>query len=313
MAPGGGFAGMSGVASGKAAPLVGGPPGVELHTVVEELPSGAVGEMVPIVLTAIGAAMVPNAPAGANVGADVVVLATDVENVLVASVGVDTGPNGAGTTGAMEGDGSGGTPGDGVAGMVDPGRSDMNDVAGNEDSGTAGAMVVSAASVDALAGTADAVIGVDIDGVKPVVIPATGDTGVSCTTGVPGAICPTGLAQVTAVPGVVGSDANGTGANVVSGVPGWVNAENGLGPLSAELTAAPGIAGRLMAVLPMVDICARQACAPTSRTIVVNSKRRIAIPRLRGNLAGPHLLHRAHRDLAAIRQVDHRIEDHLIA
>ena len=66
---------MSGVASGKAAPLVGGPPGAELHTVVEELPSGAVGEMVPIVLTAIGAAMVPNAPAGANVGADVVVLA----------------------------------------------------------------------------------------------------------------------------------------------------------------------------------------------------------------------------------------------
>src|SRR5580698_9154812 len=105
MAPGGGLAGMSGVASGKAAPLVGGPPGAELHTVVEELPSGAVGEMVPIVLTAIGAAMVPNAPAGANVGADVVVLATDVENVLVASVGVDTGPNGAGTTGAMEGDG----------------------------------------------------------------------------------------------------------------------------------------------------------------------------------------------------------------
>ena len=312
MAPGGGFAGMSGVASGKAAPLVGGPPGVELHTVVEELPSGAVGEMVPIVLTAIGDPMVPNAPAGGNVGDDVVVLATEVENVLVAVIGIDAGTTGAGTTGAREGDGSGGTPSAGVAGMVDPGRSDMNDVAGNEDSGTAGAIVVSAASVDALAGTGDVVVVADIDGSAPVVVPIMGSAGASCTTGVPGVICPTGLAQVTAVPGVVGSDASGTGANVVSGVPGWVNAENGLGPLSAELTTAPGIAGRLIAVLPMVDICARQACAPASRIVVVNSKRRIVIPP-RGILAGPHLLHRAHRDLAAIRQVDHRIEDHLIA
>jgi hypothetical protein len=264
---------MSGVESGKAAPLVGGPPGVELHTVVEELPSGAVGERLPIVLTAIGVAMVPNTPAGGNIGAVVVVPVTDVESVLVTVTGAD-----AGTTGAMEGAGSGGTPGGGAAGMVDPGRSDMNDVAGNNDSGTAGVVVVSAASVDALAGTADAVVGAGIDGVAPVVVPTMGDTGVTCTIGVPGVICPTGLAQVTAVPGIVGSEANGTGANVVSGVPGWVNAENGLGPLSAELTIAPGIAGRLIAVLPMVEIWARQACAPVSRTVVVNSKRRIAIP-----------------------------------
>jgi hypothetical protein len=61
IAPGGGFAGMSGVESGKAAPLVGGPPGVELHTTFEETPSGAVGDTVPVVLATIGVGMVPNA------------------------------------------------------------------------------------------------------------------------------------------------------------------------------------------------------------------------------------------------------------
>jgi hypothetical protein len=61
IAPGGGFAGTSGVESGKAAPLVGGPPGVELHTTFEETPSGAVGDTVPVVLATIGVGMVPNA------------------------------------------------------------------------------------------------------------------------------------------------------------------------------------------------------------------------------------------------------------
>ena len=264
---------MSGVESGKAAPLVEGPPGVELHTVVEELPSGAVGEIFPIVLTAIGVAMVPNTPAGGNVGAVVVVPTIDVESVLVIVTGAD-----AGTTGAMEGAGSGGTPGGGGAEIVDPGRSDMNDVAGNDDSGTAGAVVVSAASVEALAGTADAVVGADIDGVAPVVVPTMGDTGVTCTIGVPGVICPAGAAQVTTVPGIVGSEASGTGANVVSGVPGWVNVENGLGPLSGEVTIAPGIDESPIAVVPMVETCARQTWAPDSRAAVVISKRRIAIP-----------------------------------
>ena len=252
---------MSGVESGKAAPLVEGPPGVELHTVVEELPSGAVGEIFPIVLTAIGVAMVPNTPAGGNVGAVVVVPTIDVESVLVIVTGAD-----AGTTGAMEGAGSGGTPGGGGAETVDPGRSDMNDVAGNDDSGTAGAVVVSAASVDALAGVA------------PVVAPTMGDTGVTCTIGVPGVICPAGAAQVTTVPGIVGSEASGTGANVVSGVPGWVNVENGLGPLSGEVTIAPGIDESPIAVVPMVETCARQTWAPDNRATVVISKRRIAIP-----------------------------------
>ena len=59
--PGGGFAGIAGVESGTAAPLVGGPPGVELHTMVDALPTGDTGDMVPVVLPAIGVGMVPNA------------------------------------------------------------------------------------------------------------------------------------------------------------------------------------------------------------------------------------------------------------
>jgi len=100
---------------------------------------------------------------------------------------------------------------------------------------------------------------------------------VTGTAGVPGAICPVGVAQVTTVPGVVGSEASGTGASVVSGVPGWVVVENGLGPLSGDVTIVPGVDARPMAVVPMVETCARQAPQPNSRMAVVNSKRRIAI------------------------------------
>ena len=92
-------------------------------------------------------------------------------------------------------------------------------------------------------------------------------------------ICPVGVAQVTTVPGIVGSDANGTGASVVSGAPGWVVAENGLGPLSGEVTIVAGVEGRPMAVVPMVETCARQALAPSSSVAIVNSKRCIAIRR----------------------------------
>jgi hypothetical protein len=85
--------------------------------------------------------------------------------------------------------------------------------------------------------------------------------------------------QVTTVPGVVGSDASGIGASVVSAVPGWVVAENGLGPFSGDVTIVPGVDGRPMAVLPMVETCARQTLQPASKMAVdVNSKRRIANP-----------------------------------
>jgi hypothetical protein len=82
--------------------------------------------------------------------------------------------------------------------------------------------------VEEVAGTTD-VGAADIDGIVPVT-PAADGMDVTCTARVPGAICPVGVEQVTAVPGVVGSEASGTGASVVSLAPGWVVAENGLGP-----------------------------------------------------------------------------------
>jgi hypothetical protein len=78
-------------------------------------------------------------------------------------------------------------------------------------------------------GATDAVCAADINGIVPVTT-TVDDMDVTGTAGVPGAICPVGVEQVTAVPGVVGSDASGTGASVVSGAPGCVVAENGLGP-----------------------------------------------------------------------------------
>ena len=83
-------------------------------------------------------------------------------------------------------------------------------------------------------GEADIVGIADVDGAVPAVPPAA-DIEVTCTTGVPGVIWPDGVAQVTTVPGVLGSEASGTGASVVSRAPGWVVAENGLGPLSGEV------------------------------------------------------------------------------
>jgi hypothetical protein len=151
---------MSAVESGKAAPLVGGPPDVELQTVADELPSGDGGDTVPVALL-IGAEMVP--------------------------------------------------------------------------------------------GTAET----DIAG--PVGLP------IGEVAGIPDWSSPDGGAQVTTVPGVVGSEANGTGASVVSAVPGWVTAENGLGPSSGDVTIVPGVDGSPIAVLPMVETCARLALQPNSK------------------------------------------------
>jgi hypothetical protein len=108
--------------SGKAAPLVGGPAGTVLHTVVEELPSGLVGEIFPVVVMPIGAGMVPN----------------DAGDVIMDVEDVEAGPGTADDAGtgiaAMAGDGRGGGAGGGGAGTVEPGKSDMNDVAGCADS-----------------------------------------------------------------------------------------------------------------------------------------------------------------------------------
>lgn len=142
----------------------------------------------------------------------------------------------------------------GCTGMVAPGIVDVKEVVGVAD----------------IAGAAE------IDGVVPIV-PPVADMDVTDTSGVPGPICPDGVEQVTTVPGVVGLEASGSGANVVSGAPDWVAAENGLGPLSGEESIVPGVDGRPMAVVPMVETCARLALQPNSRTTTVNSKRSIAI------------------------------------
>ena len=258
--PGGGFAGIAGVESGKAAPFVGGPPGVELHTVVDELPTGDTGDMVPVVLPAISVGMVPNA-VDDIVAIDDIVVADDivaVGGVIVAVVPVMDGET---VLGVVDGvgpavaavEGGGAAIADDVTGTVEPGKSDINDEAGCADS-KSGAVVVDVEAVTAgIVGAANAGV--------PTAPPAA-DKEVTDTAGVPGVICPVGVEQVTTVPGVVGSEASGTGANVVTGVPGCVVAENGPGPLSGDVTIAPGVDERPMAVLPMVEICARQACNP---------------------------------------------------
>jgi hypothetical protein len=271
--PSGGLLGTSGVESGKAAPLVGGPPGVELHTVVDGLPSGDTGDMVPVVLPTTGVGMVPNAAPGITAVPGIIVVdgiivavlpAIDVETVLGTIDGV--GKDVAVTAG-------GDAPiGDDASGTVVPGKSVINDVAGVADSksGAVEPLVVDVGEVTGTVGAAET------DGIVPVV-PPIADMEVTGTAGVPGAICPVGVEQVTTVPGVVGSEASGTGASVVSGAPGWVVAENGLGPLSGDVTIVPGVDERPMAVLPMVETCARPALQPPSKIAVVNSKRRIAI------------------------------------
>ena len=271
--PGGKFAGISGVESGKAAPLVGGPPGAELHTVVDELPTGDTGDMFPVVLTTIGVGMVPKTVPGIIAVDDLV--ADGIILAVLPALNVETVPGIVDGTGIvlMEGGGEAAAPiADDCTGTVEPGKSVKNDVAGVADS-RSGAVELSAADRGEVAGTTDIV-----GGIVPVV-PLTADMDITVTGGVPGTICPVGVEQVTTVPGVVGSEASGTGASVVSAVPGWVIAENGLGPLSGDVTIAPGVDERPMAVLPMVETCARQAPQPASKiAVVVNSKRRIAIP-----------------------------------
>jgi hypothetical protein len=230
--------------------------------------------MVPVVLPTIGVGMVPNAVAGI-IAADNIVVVDDVIIAGLPGIAVETVPgsvDGVGTGAAMM-EGGGAAVADDDTGIVEPGKSVINDVAGVADS-KSGAVVV---DVEEAAGTADIVDAADIEGVVPIA-PPVADMEVTATAGVPGAICPVGVEQVTTVPGVVGLEASGTGASVVSGVPGWVVAENGLGPLSGDVTIVPGVDARPMAVVPMVETCARLALQPNSRAAPINSKRRIAIP-----------------------------------
>jgi hypothetical protein len=73
--------------------------------------------------------------------------------------------------------------------------------------------VIPAPDADTVFGSA----GVDL---IETVVPPTAEVEVAGTVGIPSAIMPIGVEQVTTVPGIVGSEASGTGAKVVSGTPG---------------------------------------------------------------------------------------------
>jgi hypothetical protein len=201
-----------------------------LHTVVDGLPTEDTGDMVPVVLPTNGVRIVPNAIPGIIVVEDIIlvdgiivaVLGTmDVEAVVgtIDGVGVDVAVAVGSTAAAVRDD---------ATGIVVPKISVANDVAGVADSNSGAVELAVVAARDA-AVRAGVVAAADLGGVVPIVPPVTGMEIIG-TGGVPGAICPVGVAQVTTVPGVVGSEASGTGASVVPGEFGWVVAENGLGP-----------------------------------------------------------------------------------
>ena len=183
--------GTSGVESGKAAPLLGGPPGTELHTTFEGLPSGATGDMVPVVLPLIDVELIVDGPNDIAVvtlvPATVVPSATLVPGVVTMVPGGSIVPCGRITT-------------------VPCGRA--------VPSGTSSPGVPNA---DWLLAPLDVGLAVT----RPDEAICVGDAKVVCAD--------TGE-QLMLVPGAVGSRASGTGANVVTGAAGWVVAENGLGP-----------------------------------------------------------------------------------
>jgi hypothetical protein len=203
--------------------------------------------MFPVVVMTIGVGMVPNGAAGVII---------DVETALGAI-------DGAGTANAvMEGDGG-----------TCIRRGSCAGIATTEAVGIT-MTVLPFVEVEELAGTAGVVGAATTAGIVPIV-PAIDDREVTGTAGVPGVIWLVGVEQVTTVPGIVGSEASGTGASVVSGAAGWVVAENGPGPLSGEVTIVPGVDESPMAVEPMVETCATPAWELNSRAVAMNSKRRI--------------------------------------
>jgi hypothetical protein len=151
---------------------------VELHTVVEALPSGDTGDMVPVVLTAIDEGMVPSGVDGIVVVDDIVVAGvpgTDVETALVAVDGAGTG------AGVIEGNDEGGAA-DGGTGTVESGKTVMADVSGCWEN-VNGAI--------AIGGSADVVGAAETNGDVPIVVPVADMEGVvetAVTVGVPGAV-----------------------------------------------------------------------------------------------------------------------------
>jgi hypothetical protein len=102
---------------------------------VDGLPSGDTGDMVPVVLPTIAVGMVPNAVVGI-IAVDVIVV---VAGVIVAVLPAMDGETVLGTAdgvgmGVVATEGGGAIIPDDETGTVEPGKSDINDVAGCADS-----------------------------------------------------------------------------------------------------------------------------------------------------------------------------------
>lgn len=130
---------------------------------------------------------------------------------------------------------------------------------------------VSGVSVAALVPIEGAAIVPSADGVDWVVVIAIVDIGLAVRV----VTCAASGEQLTLVPAMVGSSASGTGARVVTGVPGSAAAENGLGPVRGDDTIVPGVDGIPMAVVPMVETCARQPLPPSSNTVIAQNTDRM--------------------------------------
>lgn len=246
---------MAGVDSGKLAPLIEDVAVLVLQPVGVEFPS-AVTAIVPVVLPLPGA----NGVVVGGVSGIVVVVAIVPIAAVVAAVVAMLVDSGAAVT-------SGGT---GIGGAV-----------------TSPSVAVEVADTAATgAGCAASVVG-------PPMVPSAGVDAIVAAVGVTATGAVAGKAvvadagsveQLTLVPGVVGSRASGSGASVVSSAPGWVAAENGLGPFSGDDTIAPGVDEIPIAVVPMVETCATQAVPPSSSAAVAHNRRRIIVSR---QLVGP--------------------------
>jgi hypothetical protein len=170
-------------------------------------------------------------------------------------------------------------------------------------SGVIGAMVPVALQLPDVEGVIDGVTGkgaiaavlaagapmvpkaVELDGAVTVV-PPIADVELAVTRdGADVVVCAVDGEQFTLVPAMVGSSASGTGARVVSGAPGSVAAENGLGPVRGDDTIAPGVDGIPMAVVPMVETCATQLPPPSSSAVI--AYRRVRIEAGSCQLVGP--------------------------
>lgn len=151
---------------------------------VDELPSGDTGDMVPVVLPRIGEEMVPSGVAGVIASDDIVVV-DDIVVAVVPGMGVETVPatvDGAGTgAGVIGGNDGGGTTSDGT-GMVESGKTVRADVSGCWEN------VNGAIPLD---GGGDVAGAAENNGVAPMVVPIAdmeGVTDIAVTVGVPGAI-----------------------------------------------------------------------------------------------------------------------------